>query len=284
MPALRRAPSALLQACSRLCAGRGGAVYTPELFDLTPTRGTLAPGQSEDVEIFFRAKANVRGTVTVVCEVSGGPEYEVVIRGEAASASYKILTSFIDFGEVELGQSLTREVRGDAELPAVRFASSTFAVQVVLSNTGKIALPFSIDTFCKQSPAPFVVTPASGTVPVNQKQVISVRAAPALPGYVTAELQVRLAARHAGRVESHSSSLSVQFRVAHLPVESVALEMDAFSAQVALSLQRKEDEQWARALEEAKALVANARRMVGSARAAGRGRHVAQALIAGSDA
>eukprot|EP00290_Baffinella_frigidus_P024129 CAMPEP_0180264518 /NCGR_PEP_ID=MMETSP0987-20121128/45852_1 /TAXON_ID=697907 /ORGANISM="non described non described, Strain CCMP2293" /LENGTH=226 /DNA_ID=CAMNT_0022234809 /DNA_START=36 /DNA_END=713 /DNA_ORIENTATION=+ len=60
------------------------------VFDILPTRGFLLPGQSEDYEFVFYGHANHKYKTVAVCEVQGGPEYEVKLEGEASSIQFKL--------------------------------------------------------------------------------------------------------------------------------------------------------------------------------------------------
>lgn len=48
----------------------------------------LQPSESQRVTITFFGHANLVARVTALCEVEGGPTYEVALRGEASLLSY----------------------------------------------------------------------------------------------------------------------------------------------------------------------------------------------------
>lgn len=53
-----------------------------EVFDIQPIRGVLQPNQSEKVQLVFFGHQDARVTATACCEVSGGPEYDLSLKGE----------------------------------------------------------------------------------------------------------------------------------------------------------------------------------------------------------
>lgn len=46
-------------------------------FDILPIRGSLAPGERQEVEVSFYGYPGVRAAATAVCHVEGGPDYQV---------------------------------------------------------------------------------------------------------------------------------------------------------------------------------------------------------------
>ena len=61
--------------------------YIPvnQVFDILPIRSKLGAGDSEDVEFIYYGHASRRFKGTVLCEVEGGPEYELTLLGEAST-------------------------------------------------------------------------------------------------------------------------------------------------------------------------------------------------------
>ena len=58
-----------------------------EIFDISPIRGVLQPGESEDVEFVFFAHEDSQVKAAVVCEVVGGPDYTIQLMGRASNMS-----------------------------------------------------------------------------------------------------------------------------------------------------------------------------------------------------
>jgi hydrocephalus-inducing protein len=64
---------------------------TPEqVFDILPIRGFLQPGEEEVVEVSYFAAAHSHIAAVAVCEVQGGPSYDVRLSADAASIRYSL--------------------------------------------------------------------------------------------------------------------------------------------------------------------------------------------------
>jgi hydrocephalus-inducing protein len=125
--------------------GVGGPVAVNVLFDILPMRGTLQPGQTEDIEFVFHGHSEgSKVKAMAVCEVEGGPSYQVPLHGEASSVVYALDTSEVDFGPRELETVEEREL--------------------VLSNKSKVAFEYFVNT---DSTKPVIeVFPMTGSLQV----------------------------------------------------------------------------------------------------------------------
>jgi hydrocephalus-inducing protein len=70
------------------------------VFDILPIRSRLRPGESEDVEFVYYGHANRKFKGTCICEVEGGPEYELTLIGEGSTVSFSLDKAFLDFGKI----------------------------------------------------------------------------------------------------------------------------------------------------------------------------------------
>lgn len=66
-------------------SGRAPAARVPiqRAFDILPIRGVLPAGQSEIVEFSYFAFPNQKMTGTALCEIEGGPTYEMPFSAES---------------------------------------------------------------------------------------------------------------------------------------------------------------------------------------------------------
>jgi len=69
-----------------------------QVFNILPLYGELQPGESQQVTFTFFGHANLVVHVTALCEVQGGPTYEVMLSGEASVISYLLDATEIDCG------------------------------------------------------------------------------------------------------------------------------------------------------------------------------------------
>ena len=64
-----------------------------------PLYGSLKPGETEQMTFTFFGHTDVWGEAKAICEVEGGPSYEIVMMGEASFVEYRFDSMTIDFGK-----------------------------------------------------------------------------------------------------------------------------------------------------------------------------------------
>ncbi|GMH58813.1 hypothetical protein TrST_g5240 [Triparma strigata] len=149
--------------------------YIPvnQVFDILPIRSYLKPGESEDIEFVYYGHNNRRFKGLTVCEVEGGPEYEITLLGEASQVGFKLDRSLLDFGKVLHTKSEEREFH--------------------VINTGKVAFNYTISTKLVSRPELFEISAPSGKVFPHEKQKIVVKFRPGLPEKVFEKLVLEIA-------------------------------------------------------------------------------------------
>ena len=149
--------------------------YIPvnQVFDILPIRSYLRPGESEDIEFIYYGHSSRRFKGLTVCEVEGGPEYEITLLGEASQVSFKLDRSLIDFGKVLHTKSEEREF--------------------FIINTGKVAFNYTISDKLVSRPGLFDISHPSGKVFPHEKQKIVVKFKPGLPEKVFEKLFLEIA-------------------------------------------------------------------------------------------
>lgn len=70
-----------------------------QVFDILPLYGILQPGDTEQVTMTFYGHADIWGQAKAICEVEGGPTYELMLKGEASLVSYKFDCKEIHYGK-----------------------------------------------------------------------------------------------------------------------------------------------------------------------------------------
>ncbi|XP_075242911.1 hydrocephalus-inducing protein-like isoform X4 [Convolutriloba macropyga] len=93
-----------------------------DLYDIHPLFGHLAPGESETVSFTFFGHVGVKSEVIALCDVEGGPVYELQLSGEASSMHYNIDSTEIDLGLVRIDEMCES--------------------QIVVTNTSKVELTY----------------------------------------------------------------------------------------------------------------------------------------------
>ncbi|XP_041375521.1 hydrocephalus-inducing protein homolog [Gigantopelta aegis] len=157
-----RALSALLERDLEMVSPIG----IEEVFDILPLYGTLQPGDTQQITLTFYGHADIWGQVKAICEVEGGPTYELVLKGEASLVEYTFDTRNIDFGQQMYDQVASSEI--------------------TLINTGKVGFSFSsinMDPSLAKHPPPGipVMVPHSGYIEPLSEQVLTVKFLAAVP-------------------------------------------------------------------------------------------------------
>ena len=59
-----------------------------EVFDILPLNGNLDPGEIETVEFIFNSYEDKIFKALAICQVDGGPFYEVKLKGNSSTMQY----------------------------------------------------------------------------------------------------------------------------------------------------------------------------------------------------
>ncbi|XP_069822484.1 hydrocephalus-inducing protein homolog isoform X3 [Dendropsophus ebraccatus] len=137
-----------------------------EVFDILPQFGTLQPGESQIISFTFYGHTDISAGARAVCEVYGGPVYEVSLHGEASLVSYNLSTREIDCG--------------------VQMFDQVYDTQIVLRNTGKVSFPFTVLNQKPQSQQSAhmgepQIYPLSGLIPAGGEEILTVSFFPGVP-------------------------------------------------------------------------------------------------------
>ncbi|XP_033896012.3 hydrocephalus-inducing protein-like [Acipenser ruthenus] len=138
-----------------------------EVFDILPLYGILQPNETQQVDFTFYGHADISGQVLALCEVEGGPTYEITLKGEASLVRYAFDRKEIDYGQLLFDHMAEAEI--------------------TLKNTGKVGFEFStLNVQLDSSPnnprpgLPLVI-PSSGFIEANSEQTLSVFYLPGVP-------------------------------------------------------------------------------------------------------
>ncbi|CAG5111155.1 Oidioi.mRNA.OKI2018_I69.chr2.g5489.t1.cds [Oikopleura dioica] len=71
-----------------------------DVFDIRPIFGKLEPGEQIQTTILFNGHQDINALCRAVCEVDGGPQYELNIAGASADVRYSVSSETIKFREV----------------------------------------------------------------------------------------------------------------------------------------------------------------------------------------
>ncbi len=71
-----------------------------EIFDISPLFGTLHSGESQMLSITYYGHKEIKAHVKAICSVENGPDYELLLKGEASVLNYEISNKNIEFSYV----------------------------------------------------------------------------------------------------------------------------------------------------------------------------------------
>ncbi|KAM8955232.1 hydrocephalus-inducing protein homolog [Lycaon pictus] len=174
-----------------------------EVFDILPLYGVLRPHSSHQISVTFYGHCDIIAQAKALCEVEGGPTYEILLRGEASLVNYSFDTKDINYG-LQLFNHVTEN-------------------EITLKNTGKVGFEFKVLTDHLSSPDHLLpgvplILPLSGFISSNEEQVLKVYYLPGVP-----EIFQR----------------SFQIQIAHLDPENITLHGEGIFPRICLDLPRK---------------------------------------------
>ncbi|XP_009881567.1 PREDICTED: hydrocephalus-inducing protein homolog [Charadrius vociferus] len=189
-----------------------------EVFDILPLYGMLQPGESQWITFTFFGHSNIVAHVMALCQVEGGPTYEIALSGEASLINYLLATT-----EIDCGLQLFHEVT---------------EAEVALQNRGKLGFTYLVlspGAAAAASPLPGValVVPSTGYIGPGEEQVLKVYYLPGVPGVFCRTFQIQ---------------------VGHLEPETISLKGEGIFPRIYLDLPRniKGNEKYEKVLKEVK--------------------------------
>ena len=147
------------------CEYRWGSRPNPQnltcMFDIEPVFGTVDPRGSVTAKIRFSGMCpDMEISSLAVCAVRGGPQYEIVLKGETSREAFALegATEELDFGLIHFDRWNDKEL--------------------ILMNLGKVVLNWTVNI---DSEDLLRVFPASGSLKGLDKTVLKVSVRPGLP-------------------------------------------------------------------------------------------------------
>jgi hydrocephalus-inducing protein len=148
---------------------RKGGLPVNQTFDILPIRGIIKAGETQQVELVYYGHPKRRAKATAVCEVVGGPDYELFLKGEASEIQYEL--------DPKLGVPYLVEF-------APQLYTKIDEKDFLLFNTGKVDFDFSfsVDELTRANLVNML--PMSGRIPAGEKQKVTVKMTPQAPEHI----------------------------------------------------------------------------------------------------
>ncbi len=145
-----------------------------EVFDVIPIKGRLLPGASDHIEFVFFGFPDLVAKALALCEVEGGPVYDVQLIGCAAQPGYQISNTDIDYGFQRLGELATH--------------------QVIITNSGSV--DFDWDVNLSRVPSHELsmlrISPSSGIIKAGSSAKLDIQLLAILPTNIYIQVVLRL--------------------------------------------------------------------------------------------
>ncbi|XP_072492710.1 hydrocephalus-inducing protein homolog isoform X2 [Notamacropus eugenii] len=154
------------------------SIGVEEVFDILPLYGVLPPLSSHQVSFSFYGHCDIIAQVKALCEVEGGPTYEITLKGQASLVSYKFDTKEINYG--------------------LQLFDHVMESELTLKNIGKVGFEFKVLHGSQHSldgPQPGVplILPHSGFIKSKEEQVLKVYYLPGVPEVFERSFQIQIA-------------------------------------------------------------------------------------------
>ena len=172
-----------------------------EVFDLLPLYGRLEPGETVKTTITFYGHPYVKAECRAICDVQGGPEYELNLAGQAANMEFEFvdpntnqshLTAMLANSQVNISAT---EIR--MNLNKIAF-DKIAEKELVLRNTGNVGFDFSMDdevlsTTENIQSGQVAVSPSKCHVPAFSEQLLKISFLPGAPEQFHKRFRIHIA-------------------------------------------------------------------------------------------
>ena len=150
-----------------------------EIFDISPLYGNLHPGETQDLTVTYYGHKEIKAHVKAICEIKNGPNYEMILKGEASVLNYELSERSIDLGYV----------------PFDEVCEAFISVR----NLGKVTIEFGMvgpdigdETDANIEPDKPVIRPMKGYIEADKIETITVRYLPGIPKKFTKNLKLQI--------------------------------------------------------------------------------------------
>ncbi|KAI4571668.1 hypothetical protein MJG53_013774 [Ovis ammon polii x Ovis aries] len=117
------------------------SIGVEEVFDILPLYGVLQPHSSHQISFTFYGHCDIIAQAKALCEVEGGPTYEIILRGEASLVNYSFDTKDINYGLQGFISSHKEQVLKVYYLPGVpEIFQRSFQIQIAHLDPENITL------------------------------------------------------------------------------------------------------------------------------------------------
>lgn len=148
-----------------------------KVFDILPLFGRVEPGEQVLTTVTFTGHSNVLASCKAVCEVEGGPQYELNIKGKSSYVEFNFSEVDIDFDKVLFDCLCERDI--------------------TLSNRGTVGFTFCTDDSVAVTTQDLVsevicVYPNKGFLPANSEITLKIGFIPGVPEHFRHSFHIKI--------------------------------------------------------------------------------------------
>ncbi len=200
-----------------------------EIFDISPLYGNLHPGETQVLTITYYGHKEIKSYVKAVCEVKNGPDYELLIKGEASVLNYELSNKSIDLGCIPFDQ-----------------VAESF---LTIKNIGKVTIKYNMIGF------DFSNTTDAVLIDDDQSQIESDRPMIFPPeGYIEADRTETIVVKYLAGVP-RKFKRTFHLQISHFAPEEITISGEATFADIMLDLPRLETETYKTIRKEAQQII-----------------------------
>lgn len=193
-------------------------------FDFFPTRGYLKPGESESVDVIFRAQSHASHRLMAACHVVGGPRADVTLVAASAAIEYHLSTSTVNLGSDVLCQSI---VESALTISNVGHVSFDFVVALDAKNIRAKSVSSGMVGGSEYSRL-MLLLPGSSEVAAGCRQALKILCCPCVPGPFEMFFTVQVAFLPAERICVRGVAVAqfLLLSLPRIPVEAPSAPID----------------------------------------------------------
>ena len=140
---------------------QGSRSMHDQSFDILPMRGIIPAGEKCDIEFTFFAQQGTRASAIAICEVAGGPTYEIPITADSSIIKYNVEPKTIDLGPQPYDK--------------------VYETDLLVQNTGRVPFHYHIDLGTLSRYGIVEASPMSGFLQHSQKELLRLKINAGIP-------------------------------------------------------------------------------------------------------
>ncbi|KAL9642363.1 hypothetical protein ABK040_007361 [Willaertia magna] len=144
-----------------------------QIFDILPMNGYIIPGEKVDIKFIYNPHKSGVHNALAICQVEGGPEYQVTLKGESSTVKFTVDNQELDYGIIPYFSISEKDI--------------------LITNTGKVGIDYEFDFTTLKRRECIEVLPLNGRIKPGEKQKITIKLIPGLPEIINEQFTLTVA-------------------------------------------------------------------------------------------